>query len=217
MKRIVDLSHPITAGMPVFPGDPEVRLAPAHTITESGYSVMEVTLGTHTGTHIDVPRHVLFSDQSVSDIPLEVLVGWAEVLDVSHKLLGAEITAADLNEFSDRITNGGRVIIRTGWSKRHDTPEYFTDYPGISEGAAAWLIGRNVKLLGIEQPSVDRGKLSTVHKALLSKGIVILESLTNLDTLTQDRVYLIALPLNLAGLDGSPARVVAVEGVEVGE
>lgn len=216
MKRIIDLSYPITAGMPVFPGDPEVRVKQISSITESGYNVSHVEFGTHVGTHVDVPHHALFSDRAVDSIPMDALVGWAEVLDLSEKQIGREITAADLNEFSDRIPEGSRVLIRTGWSNKFGEPEFFTDYYGISEGAAAWLTGRKVKLIGVEQPSIDIGGSSAVHKLLLMAGMVIIESLANLDSLTQSKVYLVALPINLKGLDGAPVRAIAIEG-EIGD
>jgi kynurenine formamidase len=69
-----------------------------------------------------------------------------------------------------------------------------------------------VKLLGLEQPSVHAERHLEVHKALLSAGIVLIETLANFEALTQDRVYLVALPLRLAGADGAPARVIAIEG-----
>ena len=217
MRLIVDLSHPITCGMPVLPGDPPVRMTTVHTITESGYNVSEVTLGTHTGTHVDVPHHALFSDRAVDSIPMDALVGWAEVLDLTPRRLGREVTAADLDEFAPRLTEGARILLRTDWSKRFAQPEFFTHYPGISEGAAAWLAGRKVKLIAIEQPSVDIDGSSAVHKALLMAGIVIVESIANLDKLTQERVYFIALPPNLVGMDGAPVRAIAIEGIDVVE
>ena len=217
MRSIVDLSHPITQGMPVFPGDPRVRATTVHTITESGYNVSELCLGTHTGTHVDVPHHVLFSEQAVDSIPMDALVGWAQVLDLTGKQLGREITTPDLDEFAPRLTEGARVLLRTDWSRRFGQPEFFEDYPGISEGAAAWLAGRKVKLIAVEQPSVDINGSSAVHKALLTAGIVIVESIANLDKLSQERVYFIALPPNLVGMDGAPVRAIAIEGMEAAE
>jgi arylformamidase len=217
LRRIIDLSHPITQGMPVYPGDPDVQTTPIHTITKSGFNVTLVTLGTHAGTHIDVPHHVLFSDRAVDSIPMDALVGWADVLNLTGKELGRAITAADLDEFSDRLHEGARVLIRTDWSKRFGEPEFFTQYPGISEGAAEWLKGRKVKLIAVEQPSVDIDGSSKTHKALLTANMVIVESIANLHSLTRERVYLTVLPLNLVGLDGSPARAIAVEGMDLAE
>ncbi len=215
MSSIIDLTHKITAQMPVFFGDPQVTFTQVNTITKSGYNISQICFGTHTGTHVDVPHHALLSDRTVDSIPMDALVGWADVLDLSGKRLGKEITAADLDEFADRVHEGARILLRTDWSKNFGKPEFFTNYPGISEGAAAWLNGRKVKTIAVEQPSIDIGSSSTTHKVLLSTGTVIIESIANLHSLTEDRVYLVALPLNLVGLDGSPMRVIAIEGMDI--
>lgn len=213
MSKVIDLSHPITPGMPVYPGDPKVEFVPVHTITDSGFNVSRMSMGTHTGTHVDVPHHALFSDRAVESIPMDSLIGWAEVLDLREKQLGRAIKAADLDEFADRVGEGSRLLLRTGWSERFGESGFFTDYPGLSEGAAAWLTGRKVKLIAVEQPSVDV-EGSAIHKTLLAAGVVIVESITNLDKITRDRVYLVALPPNLVGMDGAPIRVIAIEGWE---
>ena len=75
-----------------------------------------------------------------------------------------------------------------------------------------WLTARKIRLLGIEQPSIHPTHHLELHKALLSTGMALIESLANLDQLSQDRVYLVALPLAVVGLDGSPVRVIAIEG-----
>lgn len=217
MKRIIDLTHTISDGMPVFPGDPGVEFVRTAYIHEGGYNVTRIAMGTHTGTHVDVPHHVLHDDRGVDSIALDAIVGWAEVLDLGEVAPGSEITSADLDRFAGRVPDGGRVLLRTGWSKRWGAPEFYTEFPGISEGAAAWLIARKVKLFGIEQPSVHTKLHREVHKALLSTGIVLVETLANLHEITAERVYLAALPMKLAGLDGAPMRVVAIEGIEVAE
>jgi len=215
MRQIIDLSHPISDKMPVYPGDPEVSFEQTSTIVESGYNVTRVCMGTHTGTHVDVPHHCIHSDRAVDDIPLDALIGWAEVLDLTNRGQGSEITAADLDVFADRVTEGSRVLLKTGWSKRFGQPDFFTDFPGVTEGAALWLSARKVQLLGLEQPSVHSEHHLEVHKALLSRKIIVIESIANLDQIEADRIYLIALPLNLAGLDGSPVRAVGIENLEV--
>ena len=214
LRHIIDLTHTISDGMPVFPGDPMVEFQRTAFIHQGGYNVTRVSMGTHTGTHVDVPHHVLPDDRGVDCISLDALVGWAEVLDLGEMAPGSEITSADLNKFTDRVTNGSRVLLRTGWSKRWGSPEFFTKFPGISEGAAAWLTARKVALLGIEQPSVHTTMHREIHKALLAEKIVLIETMANLHEITSDRVYLAALPMKLAGLDGSPMRVVAIEGME---
>jgi len=198
--------------MPVFPGDPEVSFTLFHAIANTGYNVTQVRFGTHTGTHVDVPHHCLHDDRGVDRIELDALVGWAEVLDLGVLAPGSEITSADLDTFSDRVEDGARILLKTGWSKRWKDPSFFTDFPGVSEGAALWLNQRKVKLLGLEQPSVHTTLHLEVHKALLVGGMVVVETMANLHQLTQDRVYLVALPLKLTGADGSPMRVIAIQG-----
>ena len=209
--RIIDLSHPISRDMPVFPGDPAVRFTVVSTIADTGYHVTEVCMSAHVGTHVDAPRHVVLDDRGVDKLPLDTLIGWAEVLDLGEMPPKSEITAADLDPFVDRIDKGARLLLKTGWGKRWGRPDYFEDFPGISEGAAMWLNARNVKLVGVEPPSVSYKYHREVHKALLASGTVIIENVANLDQISADRVFIAALPLNLSGLDGSPVRMVAIE------
>lgn len=211
MKRIIDLSYKISASMPVWPGDPEVDFSQTSTISQSGYNNTQVCFGTHTGTHIDSPHHVMHDSRGVDNYDLEALVGWAEVLDFGDMPPRAEIISADLDRFDSRVGEGARLLLRTGWGKRWGRPEFFTEFPGISEGAAAWLAARKVKLLGIEQPSVHLSLGKQVHKALLVTGMVVLETVANMHEITAEKVFIAALPVNFAGLDGSPTRVVAME------
>ncbi len=211
MKRIIDLSYKITAPMPVWPGDPEVEFSQTTTISQSGYNNTRVCFGTHTGTHIDSPHHVMHDSRGVDSYDLDALVGWAEVLDLGDLAPRTQIISADLDRFENRVGKSARLLLKTGWGKRWGQPEFFTEFPGISEGAAAWLTARNVKLLGIEQPSVHLSLDQQVHKALLVTGMVVLETVANMHEVTADRVFIAALPMNFAGLDGSPTRVVAME------
>jgi len=201
--------------MPVWPGDPGVEFTRTASIPEGGYNVTRVSMGAHTGTHIDSPRHVMHDDRGVDSYALDALVGWAEVLDLGELAPGSEITSADLDVFAGRVTDGARLLLKTGWGKRWSAPEFFTEFPGISEGAAAWLTARKLKLLGIEQPSVHVTLHIQVHKALLVTGMALIETMANMHEITADRVYIAALPVKLAGLDGAPTRVVAIEGMEV--
>lgn len=213
MGRIIDLTHTIRAGQAVWPGDPGVEFTRVGTISEGGYNTSRISMGAHTGTHVDSPRHILHDDRGVDSYPMDSLVGWAEVLDLGELAPGSEITSADLDRFASRVAEGSRVLLKTGWGKRWGQPEFYTEIPGISEGAAAWLNARKVRLLGIEQPSVHTELDRQVHRALLVTGMVLLETVANMHEITADRIYLAALPMKLAGLDGAPTRVVAIEGL----
>lgn len=200
--------------MPVWPGDPGVEFTRTASIPEGGYNCTRISMGAHTGTHIDSPHHVMHDDRGVDSYALDALVGWAEVLDLGELAPGSEITSADLDRFAERVPDGARLLLKTGWGRRWGKPEFYTELPGISEGAAAWLQARQIKLLGIEQPSVHTQLDRQVHRALLVTGMVLLETLANLNEITADRVYIAALPVKFAGLDGAPTRVVAIEGME---
>lgn len=212
MNRLIDLTYKITDGMPVWPGDVEVVFNRTSVIPQNDYNNSKVCFGTHTGTHIDSPHHAMHDNRGVDRFDLDALVGWAEVLDFGELAPRAEIISADLDLFDSRVPEGARLLLKTGWGKRWSEPEFFTEFPSLSEGAAAWLAARKIKLLGIEQPSVHTSQGLHVHKALLSTGMVLLETVANMSQITADRVFLTALPLNLAGLDGAPTRVVAIEG-----
>lgn len=212
MNRLIDLTYKITDGMPVWPGDVEVVFTRTSVIPQNDYNNSKVCFGTHTGTHVDSPHHAMHDSRGVDRFDLDALVGWAEVLDFGELAPRAEIISADLDLFDSRIPEGARLLLKTGWGKRWSEPEFFTEFPSLSEGAAAWLAARKIKLLGIEQPSVHTSQGLQVHKALLSTGMVLLETVANMSQITADRVFLTALPLNLAGLDGAPTRVVAIEG-----
>lgn len=209
--------YTIRAGMPVWPGDVNVEFTKTNTIQQGGYNNTKICMGAHTGTHMDSPHHVLHDDRGVDSYPMDSLVGWAEVLDLGELAPLVEITSADLDKFADRMPEGARVLLKTGWGKRWGQPEFYTQFPGISEGAVAWLQARRVKLLAIEQPSVHTELGRQVHKALLSIGMALLETVANMHEITAARVYLAALPMKLCGLDGAPSRVVAIEGIEVSE
>ena len=214
MKRIIDLTHTIKADMSVFPGDPNVEFSRVISIHEGGYNISRVSMGTHTGTHVDVLCHVMHDSRGVDLIPLDSLVGWTEVLDFGDVAPGAELTSADFDRFASRICEGARILLKTGWGKHWAMPEFYSDFPGISEGAAAWLVARKIKLIAIEQPSLHAVLHRELHKALLASGIVVLENIANANEITAQRIFLAALPIKLAGMDGAPTRVIAIEGIE---
>ena len=211
MKRIIDLTYKITAGMPVWPGDDEVNFTKTSTIPPNDYNNTTVTLGAHTGTHIDSPHHVMHDSRGVDSYALDALIGWAEVLDFGELAPRAEITSADLDLFESRVSECASRLLKTGWGRRWNKPEFFTEFPGISEGAAAWLQARKIKLLGIEQTSGHTSRGKQVHKALLTTGMVLLETAANMHEITSERVFIAAMPVNFVGLDGAPTRIVAME------
>jgi len=195
--HVIDLTRPMTPEMPVYPGDPLVRFAVCADYQTEGFRVTELSLGTHAGTHMDAPAHFLPGGASVDALCLDALLGPARV--------------TPLDDVAGNFQRGERVLLRSGWSSRWGEPDYFSAFPGLDRQLAERLAAAPVVLVGLETPSVhpDPEEDALLHRLLLGRGIVIVENLVNLEHLP-DRFFLAALPLPLAGLDGSPARVVAM-------
>lgn len=203
---LLDLSHPIEAGMPVWPGDPEVALRIAACTATHGYNLLSIHLGSQTGTHLDAPFHVDDSLPTLDQVPLERFTGPAVVAD----LRGQEgpIRAEDLDHLD--LRQGAVLLLCTGWSQHWGTPRY-AQHPWLDPTAARLVLGTGVRTVGIDAPSIDRpGDLALPSHHLLARaGAVIAENLTNLDAVPAGaQIWL--LPLPVAGADGAPARAVAV-------
>jgi arylformamidase len=208
--RFIDLSHDITHGMPVFPGDPAVGIL-RHQYYENGYFVSQVILGTHTGTHVDVPAHRIRGGKTVDDVPIERFAGRAYVMDFTMLKPLEEITRAHLDALAEKVEGVSAVIIKTGWSAHFGKDDFYTAFPGLSEEAAAWFKEKGVNLIGLESPSVNVPRHEAIHALLLGSDIYIVESLANVGELKKEYVQFYAAPLKLRGLDGAPARAFAVE------
>ena len=208
---IVDLTLPVFPGMPIYPGDSDVVFRPVLIHEKDGFSVHEVHIGTHTGTHIDAPYHISSHGLQVDahDV-LDACVGDAIVIDVSEQLEENEILPRHLNDALSDVPQGGRVLIATGWSSHFGSGEYYTSHPSLSDEAADELVRRKIRLLGVDMPSLHITRDRVIHEKLLSAGIVIVESLAGLAALKNRRVFFSAAPLRLQGLDGSPVRAFAV-------
>jgi kynurenine formamidase len=216
--RIVDLTHPVTAGMRVYPGDPPVRVDPAATLAVDGVMVSELHLGTHTGTHVDAPRHVVGGAAAVDVVPLQQLYGAAWVVHVPASP-GQRIT---LDDVAGQLTGLagepaiGIVLVRTDWSRHFGTDRYYRRHPYLDVAIAGHLLELGVRTVGVDTPSPDpfAGQPARLpfHVAFLGAGGVIVENLANLAAVTWRDPVFSALPLALVGLDGSPVRAVACGG-----
>jgi arylformamidase len=206
---IHDVSVPIVDGGVVYPGDPPIRIR-AHSSIERGdpANVSALELGSHTGTHIDAPRHFFAHRSAVDAIPLERLIGPAVVLHIPP-----DVEAIGERELRARDLRGAqRVLFRTRNSARWKTNSQFTpEYAYLAPEGAEYLLRQGVELVGIDYLSIERFNSEdyAVHRALLERNVVIVEGL-DLSAVAEGEYQLICLPLRLAGLDGAPARAVLV-------
>lgn len=207
--RLIGLSHPLRPNDPVYPGDPTLRLSPHATLGREGYRLTEVAFGSHHGTHVDAPRHYLADGAGVESLSLERLVGPAHVIDVPGEP-GSQIDVATLARHADVFQPGARVLLRSGWDFHYRTSRYYQDYPGLTLAAARWIREQRIALLGLDTPSPSHDE-RPVHEALFAppEPVVVVESMTNLGQLPEGFLLAI-LPLELTGVDGAPARAVAL-------
>lgn len=204
-SRLIDVSVVLGAGVPTYPGNPEFELQPVKRIAQGGSSnVSRLVLGTHTGTHVDAPRHFFDDRPGVDELPLDLLVGRARVVDLPHR---GGITADQLA--AEGLREDLRVLLRTPNSRLWNGEAFHAEYTYLTEDGARYLVDQGVKVVGIDYLSIEQFKKpgAPAHHVLLSNGIVIIEGL-NLSDAEPGAYELYCLPLRIAGADGAPARVV---------
>ncbi|MDD1653249.1 MAG: cyclase family protein, partial [Methanomicrobiales archaeon] len=164
---IRDVTRPLGPGTMVYPGDaaPSFRSRPL-----GGSVVSDLSLSTHSGTHIDAPSHYLPEGIAVDRIPMGYLVGRALVLDLRDAP-----DAIPAEALSGRIRGQTRLLLRTRYSS---VAEFSPEYPSLTPDAAALVAGAGITTLGIDSPSVEalHGD-GSVHRLLLERGMAILELL----------------------------------------
>jgi kynurenine formamidase len=207
-KSLIDLSHPLTSQTTVYPGDPPFVMHSVCSIPIDGYTVNALSLGTHTGTHIDAPFHFFAEGQKLHELPLERFVGRALVVDVRHLVRArGRVEWSDVRESLDRnITGGGAggalaslgprsegkidiMLLWTGWDEWWGERKYF-DHPYFGRDVAEELVRMGVRLVGVDTLSPDETVLSqdggerddafAMHEVLLDRGCLVCENLVNL-------------------------------------
>jgi len=218
MKSLFDLSQPFDVEIPVYHIYTKPMFGIYHFHKENGFYDRMTSFYTHSGTHIDAPKHFSEKGYSLDEIPLSKLVGPGVVLSIPKKELG-EITAEDLDKAALDVNfkKGDIVIINTGWHKNWKHPDYSIKFPGIVKSAAEWLVEHDVNMVGvdwicIDHPSqTDMGDSSWIaHRIVLSNNIPVIENVGGqLDEVTNQRIEVMALPVKVVNGDGFPIRIVA--------
>ncbi len=225
--RIIDLSQTLEPGIPKPVGFPDPELQFIRTIASGDViNVDKLTVGLHSGTHMDAPRHFFEKAETIEQMPLDCVIGPVVVVDLRYKTGSVAIERSDIEEWErssgESICAGDAVLLLTDFSKLWKTgPEgeaFLTSgWPYVTRSFAEYMIEKKVRLVGVESMDldlVDPFDLSTSefvgHRSFLPKGIVIVENLTNLDKIGKTRCSIIATPLKIKGGTGSPLRVIAV-------
>lgn len=204
---IYDISLPIGPSLPVWPGDPPVRLSqPAHLDRGDEYTLTRLDISAHTGTHLDAPAHFIPRGATVEALDLEVLMGPCRVVEVTEP---GHVTAAVLDALV--IPRGvARLLLKTTNSRlwAEGGAAFREDFVAVTADGAQWLVDHGIRLVGVDYLSVapfDDG--AAIHRLLLGAGVVVVEGL-DLRAVAPGDYQLICLPLKIVGSEGAPARAV---------
>jgi arylformamidase len=207
---IYDISVPISESLPVWPGDPAIRVTqPSHLDKGDMATVSRLDLGAHSGTHVDAPAHFIQGGAGVDSLDLRILVGPALV---AH-LLGVDIISARVLESLQIPRGTERVLFRTRNSNNWARQDAVFDegFVAISEDGARWLVDRGTRLVGVDYLSVGSyAEPVPTHRVLLGAGVIAVEGL-DLSAIAPGHYQLVCLPLRIAGGDGAPARVILID------
>ncbi len=209
MATVLDLTHTLAEGMPVYPGTEPPTLQNANTVAQDGFAEKLLTMYSHTGTHIDAPAHMLAGGATLDQLGAGHFVGQACVLDVAGQRL---IERTFLEAHASLIEGSDFVLFHTGWSRLWGQQAYFEAFPVLTLEATRWLAGRNLKGIGFDAISVDPVGSTDFpnHFVLFRQGMISIENLTGLEPLIGKRVLFSCLPLKIKEADGSPVRAVAI-------
>jgi len=201
--RLIDLTHTLYRNIAVFPGDIAVQLDQNRTLGNDGFNNFRLSTGMHVGTHIDGPMHMTSDTRMMAELPLEMFAGKGVLIDVRGEQL------IDFREsFRTMIQPGDIILFYSGLDILFGTPQYFTDYPDITEKLARFLSDQRVKMIGLDWVSPDHEPYP-IHDILFKSNILILENLTNLGKLLHETNFeVFAFPLKIEA-DSSIVRVVA--------
>ena len=209
---IIDLTHTISPETYVYPGTPAPSFSPTRTITRDNARETLLQVGSHTGTHMDAPRHIIPDGFGLDKLPVSQFCGRAAVIDVSHLGCGGVITADFLREQNSYLRTADYALFYTGWEKKWDTPAFLDDpFPVLDAEAAQYLVSCGLKGIGTDAISIDplAGKEFPAHHVILGGGLVIVENLCLKKIVGRTDVMFFALPVKFEGADGAPVRAIA--------
>ena len=201
--KIIDISVPLSANIPIWPGSHGFSQIQRNSISNGCQSNMTVIdMDIHVGTHIDAPFHFLMEGKTIDKIPLNELCGDAFVLDARDEKIISEMVLIGGNI----PQNTKRLLIKTNNGYWWKQKSFNQSYVGLSANGAQWLVDYGIKLIGIDYLSVANfDEIQIVHEILLKKDIIIVEGL-DLTEPNRGSYEFSCLPLKMVNADGAPAR-----------
>jgi len=212
-----DLSHAFGEAIPIpdWPGEQlqQFELVTYRVKVNTG-TQNTMRLNLHCGTHLDAPSHYAEGRADIEGVDFRDLMGECVVVDVEKGPLGM-VTADDLRPHEKLLRSAPMAFLSTGWERMWKTGDYGSKYPFLTPDAGELILKAGTKVVGLDTPGPDAPirspfrKDDKLHQMLLGRDVLIIENLTNLRPLVGRRVYVYALPINIRGATGSPARIIA--------
>lgn len=218
--RVIDLSHPIEAGLVTYPGLPAPTIVPHLTREDSRsryapgteFAMDIITMIGNTGTYLDAPYHRYEDGGDLASLDLDSLVHLPTEVFHLRDAWNAEHRGIAAPALAGRDLRGSAVLLDTGWSRHFGTPEYGVGAPFLTEDGASFLVDQGVRLVGIDSLNIDdteSGGSRPAHSILLAAGVHVVEHLTNLDALPASRARFTAAPPAIRGFGTFPVRAFA--------
>lgn len=222
--RIIDLTHPLAAGIPIYPGGVPFRAGEIADIHRDGYFANLLVTGEHTGTHVDAPAHFVAGAATLDALPADRFVAPAVVIDgtgPAERNADWRLTADEVRRWESEhgpVPQGAVVFLRTGWGRRWPNAAAYGNqagnlrFPGYSVDAARYLVeARSIRGLGIDTLSLDHGRSRdfAVHHYLFAQGRYGIENVARLEDLPAQGAVVVVAPIPVAGGSGAPCRVLA--------
>lgn len=210
--KVIDLTHTIREGMPVYPGTEPPLLEPANSYEKDGFRETRLTMFSHTGTHMDAPAHLFAGRTTLDAFPAGQFIGQALVVDCRGLAEGDAITMAHLKKYGRLAEEANFLLFYTGWDEKWGSEAYFGDYPCVDMEVLEYIIQGDYKGIGFDviglDPIADTG-LTRHKKLFLEKDIVNIENLANLGACGEGLFWFSCFPLKTEDSDGAPIRAVA--------
>lgn len=204
----IDVTFPYYKDMAIYPNNPEFRIKRVLDIKKGcGANVSLISMGSHTGTHIDAPSHSIEGGKAIDQLELEEMNGVAKLLDLREH---GEITKQLLEKYD--IHQGDIIILKTDNSEIFHCDIVLNNYVTLDYEAAEYLAVKRIKMIGIDYMTIERPREKrvygkSIHEILLSRGVLIAETM-KLDCVEEGEYQFFCFPLNIVGTDGAPVRIV---------
>lgn len=209
MNKIYDISIPITNKTVVYPNNPAISIENFASLPQDSSGLTKITMGSHSGTHIDAPKHTIENGHGIDQFSLDKFIGDCYVYDFSYLEKGQGVSIKDFEKREPKEDE--IVLIKTSNSNR-DYIEFYSDFVYLDPDTATYLKNKKIKLFGIDYLSVkQKGSIDNrSHNEFLENNIPITEGLCFKD-ISEGEYQFIAMPLKFIGIDGSPTRAILLD------